>query len=195
MRRGRPELGHGDVAFAQIFDCIEFSTELRTLDKIDELAFLASECDHLGATWVGPQLMDRYQELTNDFAPPKLWNFYKSYRACVRAKIAALRAAQLSGQRGEDALREARAYLAQAQRHRPVAGDRRGEPGRDGARGTGGQGRAGAGVGHHAEVVAVEALLTDRGERIRDVRQGPDGAVYVLTDDSDGKLLRLIPKI
>lgn len=45
------------------------------------------------------------------------------------------------------------------------------------------------------EVVAVEALLTDRGERIRDVRQGPDGAVYVLTDDSDGKLLRLIPKI
>ena len=27
------------------------------------------------------------------------------------------------------------------------------------------------------EVVAVEALLTDRGERIRDVRQGPDGAV------------------
>lgn len=45
------------------------------------------------------------------------------------------------------------------------------------------------------EVVAVEALLTDRGERICDVRQGPDGAVYVLTDDSDGKLLRLIPKI
>ncbi len=45
------------------------------------------------------------------------------------------------------------------------------------------------------EVVAVEALLNDRGERIRDVRQGPDGAVYVLTDDSDGKLLRLIPKI
>ena len=29
------------------------------------------------------------------------------------------------------------------------------------------------------------------GTRIRDVRQGPDGAVYALTDDSDGKLLRI----
>lgn len=31
------------------------------------------------------------------------------------------------------------------------------------------------------------------GVRIRDVRQGPDGAVYALTDESDGKLLRLAP--
>jgi aldose sugar dehydrogenase len=42
-------------------------------------------------------------------------------------------------------------------------------------------------------VVAVEHLLTDRHDRIRDVRVGPDGAVYVLTDDADGKLLRLTP--
>ena len=31
------------------------------------------------------------------------------------------------------------------------------------------------------------------GQRIRDVRQGPDGAVYLLTDESDGELLRLTP--
>ena len=31
------------------------------------------------------------------------------------------------------------------------------------------------------------------GERVRDVRQGPDGAVYILTDESNGKLLRLSP--
>lgn len=31
------------------------------------------------------------------------------------------------------------------------------------------------------------------GERVRDVRQGPDGAIYVLTDEDDGKLLRLTP--
>jgi glucose/arabinose dehydrogenase len=31
------------------------------------------------------------------------------------------------------------------------------------------------------------------GERIRDVRQGPDGAIYALTDDSDGQILRLTP--
>jgi len=42
-------------------------------------------------------------------------------------------------------------------------------------------------------VVAEESLLADRGKRIRDVRVGPDGAVYVLTDDKDGELLRLSP--
>jgi glucose/arabinose dehydrogenase len=42
-------------------------------------------------------------------------------------------------------------------------------------------------------VVAAEVLLKDEGDRIRDVRQGPDGALWVLTDDQDGKLLRLSP--
>ncbi|MGD1211815.1 MAG: PQQ-dependent sugar dehydrogenase [Candidatus Acidiferrales bacterium] len=41
-------------------------------------------------------------------------------------------------------------------------------------------------------VVAEEHLLADLGQRIRDVRQGPDGALYVLTDA--GSLLRLTPK-
>ena len=58
-------------------------------------------------------------------------------------------------------------------------------------------------AGQHAErlvmqdgkVVAVEKLLTDRGRRIRDLRQGPDGAVYVLTDKSDGEVLRIAPSI
>ncbi|MBU2407829.1 MAG: PQQ-dependent sugar dehydrogenase [Gammaproteobacteria bacterium] len=40
-------------------------------------------------------------------------------------------------------------------------------------------------------VVSRERLLADRGERIRDVRQGPDGWLYVLTDGSNGKLLRI----
>ncbi len=41
-------------------------------------------------------------------------------------------------------------------------------------------------------VVAQERLLESLGERIRDVRQGPDGWLYVLTDnDTDGRILRL----
>ncbi|MEJ8811230.1 PQQ-dependent sugar dehydrogenase [Variovorax ureilyticus] len=40
-------------------------------------------------------------------------------------------------------------------------------------------------------VVSRERLLADRNERIRDVRQGPDGALYLLTDSPNGKLLRL----
>lgn len=43
------------------------------------------------------------------------------------------------------------------------------------------------------QVAGVEHLLAGRGDRIRDVRMAPDGSVYVLTDDADGKLLRLTP--
>ena len=41
------------------------------------------------------------------------------------------------------------------------------------------------------QVVHEERLLQDRGWRIRDVRQGPDGFLYLLTDALDGKLVRL----
>jgi aldose sugar dehydrogenase len=43
------------------------------------------------------------------------------------------------------------------------------------------------------KVVGEEQMLQDLGERIRDVRQGPDGYVYLLTDSSSGRLLRLTP--
>jgi glucose/arabinose dehydrogenase len=43
-------------------------------------------------------------------------------------------------------------------------------------------------------VVAEERLLTDRKERLRDVRQGPDGAIYLLTDATNGRLMKLVPK-
>jgi aldose sugar dehydrogenase len=39
-----------------------------------------------------------------------------------------------------------------------------------------------------------ETLLTDFHHRVRDVRQGPDGLLYVLTDEEDGVLLRLEPE-
>lgn len=42
-------------------------------------------------------------------------------------------------------------------------------------------------------IVSEERLLNEIGERVRDVRVGPDGSVYVLTDENDGKLLRLTP--
>ena len=43
------------------------------------------------------------------------------------------------------------------------------------------------------KVVAEHKLLPDVGERLRDVRQGPDGWLYLVTDNSDGKLLRVKP--
>lgn len=43
------------------------------------------------------------------------------------------------------------------------------------------------------KVVREHKLLADLGQRVRDVRQGPDGLLYVLTDASRGQLVRLLP--
>jgi glucose/arabinose dehydrogenase len=43
------------------------------------------------------------------------------------------------------------------------------------------------------KVVIEERLLQDLRERIRDVRQGPDGALYLLTDNRSGRVLRIVP--
>jgi aldose sugar dehydrogenase len=43
-------------------------------------------------------------------------------------------------------------------------------------------------------VVGEEHLLTDRGRRIRDVRQGRDGELYIVTDETDGQLWKITPR-
>lgn len=43
------------------------------------------------------------------------------------------------------------------------------------------------------QVVAEERLLTGLGERFRDVKQGPDGSMYALTDGSGGRIIRITP--
>lgn len=122
VQAGRIVEGHGDlrpehICFADpiaIFDCIEFNAEFRQLDMADELAFLAAECDLLGAGWVGPRLLQRFQDLSGDRPPQILLDFYKAYRASVRAKVAALRADQLAGAAREQAAQDASAHLALA---------------------------------------------------------------------------------
>ena len=43
-------------------------------------------------------------------------------------------------------------------------------------------------------VIAEETLLADFDQRVRDVRQGPDGALWILTDDArDGQIVRIVP--
>lgn len=42
-------------------------------------------------------------------------------------------------------------------------------------------------------VLRQERLLQNLNERIRDVRQGPDGYLYLLTDNADGRILRVVP--
>jgi aldose sugar dehydrogenase len=46
----------------------------------------------------------------------------------------------------------------------------------------------------NGKVTGEEWLLQDQGKRIRDVKQGPDGAIYVVSEAADGSLLRLARK-
>ena len=43
------------------------------------------------------------------------------------------------------------------------------------------------------KVTSEERLLRDLRERIRDVREGPDGALYLVTDNSAGRVLKVVP--
>lgn len=44
-------------------------------------------------------------------------------------------------------------------------------------------------------IVGEERLLQDQGQRVRQVREGPDGALWVITDEAEGRLIRLAPKV
>jgi aminoglycoside phosphotransferase family enzyme len=71
-----------------IIDCLEFNRTFRLLDPVDELAYLAMECGRLGAADVGDQVLRQYLETTGDSVSEELIWFYKTFRACLRAKIA-----------------------------------------------------------------------------------------------------------
>lgn len=96
VREGRIIEGHGDLRPEHIWlgpepvviDCLEFRREFRVLDCADELAFLAMECERLGAPMVGQTFLETYVEYSGDHPPENLLRFYKSYRAALRAKIA-----------------------------------------------------------------------------------------------------------
>ncbi len=49
-------------------------------------------------------------------------------------------------------------------------------------------------VRRNGKVVHEERMLRDIGERIRAIRQGPDGHLYILTDNDDGRVLRVAPE-
>ena len=100
---GRIVDGHGDLRPEHIYlddrplviDCIEFSDALRTVDIADELSFLSMECQRLGDGGVGAAVIAEYQKVSGDKVPESLLDFYRGYRALVRAKVGLLRKQQL----------------------------------------------------------------------------------------------------
>ena len=119
-RDGRVRECHGDLHLAnmvlidqhvRLFDCLEFSEDLRWIDVASDLAFtyvdlLAHQQPGL-ANWFVDEVLSR----SGDYESVQVLRFYAVYRALVRAKVAAIRSLQSA-----DDDHEALAYVALAER-------------------------------------------------------------------------------
>lgn len=94
-----------------IIDCLEFDAELRRLDPLDELAYLALECERLGAAEIGRRILAHYQTASGDHCPAELIDFYRTFRAGVRARIAIWHLADCTPGEREHWRQRARDYL------------------------------------------------------------------------------------
>lgn len=113
MRAGAIRDGHGDLRLEHVFlreggegfdviDGIEFSEEYRFADRCADVAFLAMDLARLGRADLAERFVARYARASNDFDLYGVLDFYESYRACIRAKVALL---------GPDGPERARPYL------------------------------------------------------------------------------------
>lgn len=119
---GRVRECHGDLHLGNIalindepvpFDGIEFSPALRWIDVMDELAFPVMDLLHRGRADYAWRLLNAYLEITGDYGGMAVLRFYLAYRATVRAKVDAIRAAQpgLTRRAKDELLRASRSYL------------------------------------------------------------------------------------
>lgn len=126
---GRAVDGHGDLHLAHVWfetdggvplfiDCVEFSDRLRYIDAASEVAFLAMDLRYRGHTDLAERFLRRYASESDDFHLYSVVDYFLSYRAAVRAKVAAIAA-------GESELPEAqrRAARESASRHLDLASD------------------------------------------------------------------------
>jgi aminoglycoside phosphotransferase family enzyme/gluconate kinase len=88
MHRGNIALVDGELV---IFDGIEFNPALRWIDTMSELAFLVMDLEDAGENDRARRLLNRYLEISGDYAGLRVLDFYKVYRAMVRAKVTAIR--------------------------------------------------------------------------------------------------------
>lgn len=73
-----------------IFDCIEFNNRFRYLDTASDIAFLLMDLDSHCRPDLAALFLDEYRRLTGDDGCLPLVDFYKVYRAFVRAKVSGL---------------------------------------------------------------------------------------------------------
>lgn len=80
-----------------IFDCIEFNDDLRQIDILNDIAFLCVDLEFFGKNGLSKHFYHSYLEaygLDEGEETKILFNFYKSYRANVRGKVALIKAGE-----------------------------------------------------------------------------------------------------
>jgi len=99
LANGRIRECHGDLHLANLvrirdrilaFDCLEFNMELRWIDVISEVSFLVMDTVAHGNKDLAYAFLNRYLEVSGDYAGLTLLPFYLVYRCLVRAKVAAV---------------------------------------------------------------------------------------------------------
>lgn len=116
---------HGDLHLGNIvliegqavpFDGIEFNPALRWIDVMSEVAFTVMDLLHYQRADLAWRFLNAWLEVTGDYAGISLLRFYLGYRAMVRAKVSAIRAAQsgLSSDRATEAWASCCGYLTLA---------------------------------------------------------------------------------
>ena len=73
--------------------------------------FLGLECRRLGAPWIGPRLVNQMARLLGERPPEELLRFYRTYRACMRARLMIEHLRDEAPRTPEEWPRKARLYL------------------------------------------------------------------------------------
>lgn len=131
-RAARVVEGHGDlrpehvclIEPPRVIDSLEFARVLRLVDPVDELGFLALECERLGAPAARATIFAEYTRASGHSLCAWLIDFYQSVRAGVRARLAMRHLLEPNPRDPERWPRLARRYLELATSHVAAAGTR-----------------------------------------------------------------------
>src|SRR3990167_3350666 len=112
-QKGRVREVHGDLHLANLvliqgngedevlpFDAIEFNDSLRWIDVANDMAFAWMDLLGHGCPGLANVLLSAWLDASGDVSAPTVWSFFASYRAGVRAKVAAIRPGQVGGNPG-----------------------------------------------------------------------------------------------
>ena len=126
LQAGRVRECHGDLHLAnlvlidgqpQLFDAIEFNPALRWIDCVADIAFLAMDLEARGRADLAWRFLNAWLEHTGDYAGLQVLQYYRVYRALVRARVAVLRLDQSTGSACTASVADVQRYLALALRY------------------------------------------------------------------------------